>query len=131
MTTTRNMMAETINDYLADCNGSEGVSKYGGRWDVTSGVLFVAETANCFWLLDVIFSHQGNHKAIRAACGLQVWRIRLNKTGNGCRVTMDDGGRCDAPRVLIAQRIPYTDFPRGVDVVMYLENCTLMLAEER
>jgi hypothetical protein len=122
-----------VNDYLAQCNGTDTLYTYGMfRKQITSGVKYVADKLGAFWLLDVVFSHQLNRKAVQAANGFQVWRITLNKTGSGCKVTMDDGGQDgNAARVLITQRITFTDFPRGVDLVLYYEGGVLMLKEER
>lgn len=125
--------AEKIAEYQANCNGTDTIHIYGMfRRQITDGVKFVAETASAYWLLDVVFSHQLNARAVRAANGFQVWRLKLNKTGSGCVVTMDDGGQDGGEaKVLIRQRIPFTDFPKGVDVVFYLEGGVLMLKEER
>jgi hypothetical protein len=124
---------EAINEYKANCNGTGEYHQYGMfRKTITDGVKLVANAASAYWLLDVVFSHQLNFKAVRAANGFQVWRITLNKKGSGCKVTMDDGGQNGGePKVLITQRIPFTDFPKGVEVVMYLESGILMLKEER
>ncbi len=122
-----------VNDYLAQCNGTDTLYTYGlFRKQITSGCKYVADKLGAFWLLDVVFSHQLNRRAVQAANGFQVWRIKLNKTGSGCVVTMDDGGQDgNEAKVLIRQRIPFTDFPRGVDLVLYYEGGVLMLKEER
>lgn len=132
-TTTTDPRVAEVNEYLANCNGTDTLYTYGMfRKPITSGVKFVADKLGAFWLLDVVFSHQLNRAKVAAANGFQVWRITLNKKGSGCKVTMDDGGQDgNEPRVLITQRIPFTDFPKGVELVMYLEDGVLMLKEER
>jgi len=133
MTTETQTPADAINDYLAQCNGCDTIHQYGMfRSRITSGVKFVADKAGAYWLLDVVFSHQLNRLAVQAANGFQVWRLKHNKTGSGCKVTMDDGGQDGGePKVLITQRIQFTDFPKDVEVVLYLEGGVLMLREER
>ena len=132
-TVTISETAAKIAEYQANCNGTDTIHQYGMfRSRISDGVKFVAETASAYWLLDVVFSHQLNFKAVRAANGFQVWRIAMNKTGTGCKVTMDDGGQNGGEaKILITQRISFTDFPKGVEVVMYLEGGVLMLREER
>jgi hypothetical protein len=133
MTATQDPRVDEVNNYLAHCNGTDTLHTYGlFRKQISDGVKYVADKLGAYWLLDVVFSHQLNFKAVRAANGFQVWKILLNKTGNGCKVTMDDGGQNDnETKVLITQRIPFTDFPRGVELVMYYEGGVLMLKEER
>jgi hypothetical protein len=87
----------------------------------TDGVKFVAETAGAYWLIDAILSHQRNRKAVHAADGFQVWRLKHHNTDSGADLTMDDGNG----NVLILQRIEYTDFPKGVEVVLYIDGDAL------
>jgi hypothetical protein len=119
MTATQDPRVDEVNNYLAHCNGTDTLHTYGlFRKQISDGVKYVADKLGAYWLLDVVFSHQ--------------LKILLNKTGNGCKVTMDDGGQNDnETKVLITQRIPFTDFPRGVELVMYYEGGVLMLKEER
>ena len=131
-TATTDTRVTEVNEYLANCNGCDTYYKHWmSRIVFSEGVKFVADKLGAYWLIDVVMSHQLNRKAIAAANGFQVWRLKLNKTGSGCVVTMDDGGQGDGAKVLIRQRIPFTDFPRGVDLVLYVENGCLMLKEER
>jgi hypothetical protein len=121
-----------VNDYLANCNGTDTLYKHWmSRIVYSGGVKFIADKLGAYWLIDVVLSHQMNRKAIAAANGFQVWRLTHNKTGSGCKVTMDDGGQDGPAKVLITQRIQFTDFPRGVEVVWYVENGVLLLREER
>lgn len=132
MTTTQTP-AERINDYLAQCNGADTVYRHlFNRFVFTEGVKFVADVAGAYWLIDAVASHQLNHRAVAQANGFQVWRLKHNKTGSGAVLTMDDGGQDGGEaKVLVRQRIPFTDFPKGCEVVLYLEDGVLMLKEER
>lgn len=125
-------VANEINEYIANCNGTNNVYRHMfSRIVYTDGVKFVAEKAGAYWLIDAIMSHQTNRKAIAAANGFQVWKVTHNKRGSGCVLTMDDGGQGDEAKVLIRQRIPFTDFPKGLDLVFYVEHGMLLLREER
>ena len=71
---------------------------------LTDGALFLAESAGCFWLMDVYASHlltsiKGDLEPFTV--------LNLVKQGHAAHVTLDDGNG----RVLAEQAIEYTDFP--------------------
>lgn len=77
----------------------------------TDGVKWLAENAECFWLMDIIASYQSQIKRkpqFEKLRGMQSWTLTLNKTGNGAKVICTDG---DSNEPYITQKIPFTDFP--------------------
>ena len=90
----------------------------------TDGVKYLADKAGAYWLIDVVVSHQHNRK-VRAE-EFQVWKLRLNKTGAGAKVTCEDGNG----NVVAVQRIPYTDFPLEEGVDLYFSNNVVLLPSE-
>jgi hypothetical protein len=83
------------------------------RWSVltpmrmSEGVKYLVESAECFWLLDIIASYQSNRK-MRATCGhIQFWHL-VKKGERGAEVYVQADS--DQPK-LITQSIEFTDFP--------------------
>jgi hypothetical protein len=70
----------------------------------TDGVEFLAKEAKCYWLIDLIASHQLNPAVRREP--FQVWILKKTKTGAVAYMKPDS----NLPRV-VEQEIPYTDFP--------------------
>ncbi len=129
--TGRDSAAEEITGYLAQCNGFEQHYKHWlGRATYSAGVRFVAEAAGAYWLVDAIMSHQ-SPRLVAACQGLQFWTLSRNKTGSGAKLVCTDGGIGGSePRVLVRQRIEFTDFPLS-RIEFYVEGGVLMLAQER
>lgn len=89
--------------------------------NVTDGVQYLREKANCYWLTDIISSYSRelrNHS-------FQVWTLKLNKTGNGAKVECTDGNG----KRLIVQRISYTDFPLK-EIELYCSDGVILLPSE-
>ena len=63
-------------------------SPFAGRWLATSGVMALAESKQCYWLLDVIASYVHKLPSIRALDYMLVIDCKLNKTGSGCKFTI-------------------------------------------
>lgn len=91
-----------INDLL-QFNGSQEYYPYYSLL-LTDGAYFLAEKAQCFWLMDVIWTHsvskQWYGKESFVTCTLTV----ENHQG---KVTFHDGN----DNFISSQNIPYTDFP--------------------
>ena len=75
---------------------------------LTEGAKYVADKAECYWLIDDISALQLNVKA--KADGLQVWKIVLDKKGDVCVICSDGNGNA-----IHRQRIDYTDFPLDIE----------------
>jgi len=93
---------------------------------MTDGIKYLADTLECYWLLDIVGSYQ--HKL--RTCDFQLWRIEV-LVDNSALVSMRED--TNEP-VVIIQEVPYTDFPVGV-FEFYAErnetgNVTLLLKSE-
>jgi len=101
--------AAEINDGLAQCYGTEAyhrVSALHGRLVITDGVLWLAEASECFWLIDIIASYQPLCMKDAMLRDIQFWTLTVadDKTAKIiCERASGD--------VVIAQKIPFTDFP--------------------
>lgn len=88
---------------LNELNQFYGTQKYYRHFNLllTEGVYFLANEADCFWLMDIIFSYTSNFKEEDfITCQLTV------KNSKG-KVVFDDGNN----NKLLSQKISYTDFP--------------------
>lgn len=88
---------------------------------ITDGVLAVAKSAECFWLLDVIGSYQHDPKLDKE---FQVWKLEVNKDNDSGVVH----GYNDTT-LIITQNIPYTDFPLD-KITLYLIDKIILLPSE-
>ena len=116
--------AETIRYIINQATGSEYYHKYSRIPTfpvITDGVLALAKAAECFWLLDVIGSHQINRKLDKA---FQVWTLERDKEGDGATAR---GFNDDV--LIVTQYIPYTDFPLD-EIKLFLCDGVLMLPSE-
>lgn len=110
-------------DILGQFTGTEN---YWGlpltRCKMTDGVNYLAENADCFWLVEKIaFSQIENPYADNP--DFQVWRLVV-KDGEGY-LTCTDGDE----GVLSEEVITYTDFPLPEVVIWYQHNVLLLPSE--
>lgn len=108
-------------------HGSEEVYKIYPNLVITEGVKWLCESAECFWLLDVIFSYQCHHQVKREP--FQTYTLTVTVDDNGRRtgqVVCTDGN----DRVLMTQELEYTSFPLA-SIDLWLENGVIMLPSER
>jgi hypothetical protein len=113
-----------INAIIGQAIGSEAYHAFStipGFPVITDGVLELAKAAECFWLLDVIGSHQLNRNLDPA---FQVWKLTLNHEDKSAAVR----GYNDT-KLVTTQHIPYSDFPLD-EVKLYLCNGVIMLPSE-
>ena len=93
----------------------------------TEGVIFLAENADCFWLLDLIASHQLEPKVKREE--FQVWKL-TGIPGGKATVVCEDGNDNEVAR----QELEYSTFPLPEMVIWAALNefgsRTLMLPSE-
>ena len=79
----------------------------------TDGVKHLAQSANCYWLIDAIASWQLRPR-VRAE-PFQVWELTVN-SDKSSRLLCTDGN----DNKVTVQLIPYTDFPLD-HIMLYLE----------
>lgn len=97
-----------------------------GRVQLTDGVHFLREKANCFWLIDIVESVQ-HLDSIKQNAGFILWIIdvREDKTAT-VRALTDSPGTGE---VLYTQELTYTDFPLN-HFEFYQEGDVLLLKSE-
>lgn len=116
---------------LKQFTGTEHYYKHPFGYVYTDGIFYLLETAKCFWLADVVFSHIRTSKRLQAeeflVCNLE------SDQKDGAIFTIDDGNGV----ILATQAISYTDFPFGAlesedkRLKLYFENDVLCLPSER
>ena len=87
---------------LAHFTGTAQYYRIGRRHLLTDGTKYLAEEAECFWMMDAIASHVSE-------IGTHDWFVQVKVQVQGIQATMiyDDGNGNELAR----QEIPYTDFP--------------------
>lgn len=115
---------------LAQFTGSEQLYWYSTLFryiQLTDGVKYLADQVGCYWLIDLIGSHQITGKVRRET--FQVWKVKLTEDG-GCFITCDSGNH---GQPITSQKVEYTDFPLD-DFILYAnwqgENLIIMLPQE-
>lgn len=102
---------------IAQCNGTEQYHRHFSGLLFTDGVQQLAEMAECFWLIDVIASHQT--RKLDAACdGFQLWTITTDTDAQTCVVEC----RTDSNKpAIVHQAIGFTTFPIAGKFTLYVE----------
>ena len=115
---------------LAQFTGSELLHRYSSLFryiELTDGVKYLADNAQCYWLMDLIASHQTNPRVRLES--FQVWKLKLTEDG-GCYITCDSGNH---GQPIASQKVEYTDFPLD-DFILYAtwegDNLIIMLPQE-
>ena len=111
---------------LLNFNGSESFHRHLGGMLNTEGVQYLAEHANCYWLLDLVAAHS-KHDNWRAVEEFVLVKLAVkNNTG----IVVFDNGNGE---ILGEQKIEYTDFPLA-EIKLYLcwngSDYTFMLPSE-
>ncbi len=118
-----------IKNQLRNFTGTENYYKHSlSGYRYTDGIKFLADKANCYWFLDLIFSYNREEP-------FQIWTLKMNEPKdknfasfpNGCVVTMkEDSDR----KPLVTQIVKYTDFPIKEGIEVWLINGVLILKSE-
>ena len=97
------MEAEQITQALRQFTGTTQYTRYHSNLLLTDGVVYLAEHAHCFWLLDLFASY------LVSVDGDKEWFtcLKLTRTGDSALAVIDDGN----DKVMGRQEIEWTDFP--------------------
>ena len=104
--------------------GTEKYYRISRRHLLTDGTKYLAEMAECFWMMDAIASHLSE-------IGTEDWFVQVRMTVNDKRATMiyEDGNGNEHAR----QEIPFTDFPLS-SITLFAcwdqENWVIMMPSE-
>ena len=87
---------------LSHFTGTQRYYRISRRHLLTDGTKYLAEGAECFWMMDAVASHLSE-------IGTADWFVLIRVTAQGNRATMvyEDGNGYEHAR----QEIPFTDFP--------------------
>lgn len=100
-----------IRSGLSGFTGSETFTKYQPGILLTEGALWLAKEAECFWLLDIIWSYQ--HQPKVKAEDLQVWQLGVHDSSG--HVQLEDGN----DNIVLGQAIQWTDFPLSEGITLW------------
>ncbi len=89
----------------------------------TEGVKYLADKADCYWLIDKIATMQLEPK-IKAE-EFQVWKLRLNENETSAVLTCEDGN----DKAVYREEISFTDFPLNSIDLWFTGNCILLPSE--
>jgi hypothetical protein len=117
-------MPQQISSELNQFTGSTILYKHWLGLKYTEGIKYLADSTNCYWLLDAITSHQTkNFLSNTKLREFQIWHLQV-KENSGILIC-----EWDTNQEVLRQDIPYTDFPLA-DVKIYLVEKVLMLPSE-
>lgn len=102
MTNTK-LSADQLLNQLAQFTGTNGYHRMYGNFYLTDGAKYLAETAECFWLFDLYWSH------IMSIIPSENEFTVLKLTVRDCKASavIEDGN----DNAIAGQEIEYTDFP--------------------
>ena len=104
--------------------GSANLYKHWLGLKYTDGIQYLAQEANCYWLLDAIASHQTKNLLSNPKLReFQIWHLQV-KENSGLLVC-----EWDTNQEVLRQEIEYTDFPLS-HIKIYLVERVLMLPNE-
>ena len=113
-----------IRDILANSHCTEAYHQFSpitGFPVATDGAIALAEAAECYWLLDIVGSYQGEK---RLDPHFQVWELEVN-TKDSCAVIRGYNDK----ELIITQDIPYTDFPLDTVKLFLIDGIILLPSE--
>ena len=91
----------------------------------TSGVRELAEKYGAYWLIDAVFSYQGQKSTRNIP--FQLWILTV--TDSKAVLEMSEDTPDEETPVLIRQKIPYTDCPEGIITLYLIDNVLLLPVE--
>lgn len=131
------MNPETLLQNLQHFCGSEQYYKHWLGLCYTDGVNYLAENAQCLWLIDAIASHQPRVQKIPRLRDFQLWFLHVGEAhkfikptaGNKAVLTCWEDAPKSGDKPVVRQNIPFTDFPLP-EIKLYVRESILMLPDE-
>ncbi|CAD5985615.1 DUF6876 family protein [Planktothrix agardhii] len=132
------LTAEQLKTELSQFNGTENYYKHSLGFSYTDGINFLAENAECYWLLDAIGSYQHKLRLNPMLRDFQLWLLVVGDSHEFIKPETESMAvlTCweDTPvlgvKPAVSQELPFTDFPMS-EIKIYLENKVLLLPDER
>lgn len=130
--------AKQLEESLAKFQDTEEYFKNALGFYYTDGIKFLADNADCHWLIDAIGNYQRIALKSRKLRYFQLWMLVVRdshefikpKPGNDAVLTCWKDTPNQKKKPAIAHQIPCTNFPLPF-IKLYLENKVLMLPSER
>ena len=116
-------LRKEIKTELAFFTGSEKFYKAYPNLIITDGVKFLAERAEAFWLIDLVFSYQTIAKVKKEP--FQVYELTVDLNTKSSKMVCTDGNE----NILYTQNIPFTTFPLE-SIKLYYTDGTILLPSE-
>jgi hypothetical protein len=103
------MTPQQIRDGLAQHYCTDGYTRYTFGILMTSGVKWLCDAAQSYWLVDATGSYQNSPKVKNdeSLQGIQFWTLKVNTEKKTAVLILE----CDTDDVVLTQNIEYTDFP--------------------
>ena len=117
-------MAGDEDDLEAELAQFHGTTKYYKNFTgllYTDGVRYLAERAECYWLIDLVGSYQPKLRDIP----FQLWRIDVRDDKSALVTMIEDTGQ----PLKVRQEIPFTDFPLSEFEFFCIDNVMLLKSE--
>lgn len=92
------------------------------KYRYTDGVHYLAETANAYWLIDAVVSHQTT-PSVRVET-FQAWELQRNDDETWT-LSATDGN----DRFIAVQQIEYSDFPLSTIKLFLTDRCLMLPGE--
>jgi hypothetical protein len=118
--TMKTATAIEITQGMRNFYGTEGYTRLSplhGSLVCTDGIVWLAQQANCFWLIDAIASYQSKCKKDESLRDIQFWTLTVHPKVEAPIALQPKQGMAtlvcerDSNDVAIKQEIEYTDFP--------------------
>lgn len=119
----KGLTREEIEITLLNFHGSEAFFRVYPKLIITEGVQYLCESAQCFWLLDAIWSYQ-MLKEVRNQY-FQVINLSVDLEKRKGTIVVTDGNENEIHR----QELDYTDFPLP-SIRLYYTDDTVLLPKE-
>jgi hypothetical protein len=114
---------QNANNFFENFNGSENLYRYSfTHFIYTDGVKAMASECKCYWLIDLIMSHQLHEKVKKER--FQVWDLKREEKNRFVAICTD-GNHNHVTR----QTIAFSDFPYDI-ATLWLVDGVLMLPSE-
>ncbi|MCK5742546.1 MAG: hypothetical protein KAH48_10030 [Chlorobi bacterium] len=88
----------------------------------TDGIKYLAENADCYWLIDLVASYQVENRVKNEP--FQVFHLKVNENKTA-KITISDGN----DNILAVQEIEYSDFPLPEITVWCVDKIMLLPGE--
>ncbi len=111
---------------LQQFTGSQTLYTHGLGLHFTEGVKYLADQAQCYWLLDAIASYQPQLKQDSELRFFQVWQLRVDNHSALLTCWPDTLGQ---GKPCVSQPIEFTDFPLP-EIKLFWSEGILMLPRE-